>query len=180
MVSLKRKILLTLLLTFFNTVLYGQTNAVEQVSSGNLPDDIHLETVEGEIINLNTISATTIVLYLLPKPQSMAEGKETIEDVRSWMKWINKRSIEEVYALLVVVPYKTSFPFYNIQKGRLKDEPFPVVIDKNGETLKRMGVRDHNLRMLTVDNSLQILENQPGSYSEQKVRDFMDQLKGRQ
>jgi hypothetical protein len=104
---------------------------------------------------LADLSKDTFILFLLPKPASKSEGKEMMQDVRFWMSQLDSKNI---YSLLIVEPLKTSFPFYNVQKGKLKDEPYPVVIDKRGDLLRKLGVKNEKPTLLVANKKMQVIE----------------------
>jgi hypothetical protein len=166
-----------LLLLLIPALSFSQANPDRQNSLERIPH-LTLESVRGKQINLSEVSQKAIVLFLLPKPQSMSEGKKLMEGIRRWMDRLRARYDEKVYALLIVEPLKTSFPFYNFQKGKLKKEFFPIVIDKHGEILQKFGLSDSELRMLIVDKELKIWSSQPGRYSNGKEQEIFNQLEG--
>lgn len=157
------------------SLLYSQTFSEEWNSLTRIPD-AKLVSVHGDQIKLSEATQEAIVLFLLPKPESMSEGKDLMSDIRRWMDQIRARFNENVFTLLIVEPLKTSFPFFNIQKGKLKREPFLIVIDKHGEILHEFKLPDSELHMLIVDKELKISNSYPGRYSAGKEQEVFNQL----
>lgn len=144
-------------LIFLSTLILNFPSAGQESNSSSdlkrIPD-ITFETVEGNNVKLSTLNKHAYVIFLLPKPKSKSEGKKVMQYVRSWMQEINSET-NNTFSLLIVEPFKTSFPFYSIQKSKLKNEVFPVVIDKRGELLDRLEVRD-NLNLIIADKKMKI------------------------
>lgn len=160
---------------FLAVLAHSQTAPDKENALKNIPD-IKLENVHGEQIRLSDVPQRAIVLFLLSKPESMSEGKERMSDIRTWVARLQERFNEKVYALLIVEPLKTSFPFYNIQKGKLKNEPFPIVVDKHGDILQEFDLPEFTLHMLIIDERLKIRDSKPGSYDEATEQETLNQL----
>lgn len=160
---------------FLPVLSYSQTVPEKENALKNIPD-IKLENVHGEQIRLSEVPQRAIVLFLLPKPESMSEGKERMSDIRTWMVRLQERFNEKVYTLLIVEPLKTSFPFYNIQKGKLKNETFPIVVDKHGDILQEFDLPESTLHMLIIDKGLKIRDSKLGSYDDGREQETFNQL----
>lgn len=114
------------------------------------------ETVEGDELALSNMQKEGFILFLLPKPGSKSEGKKLLENIRLWMKKITSKNMQP-FSLLIVEPFKTSFPFYGIQKSKLKSESYPVVMDKNGEILQHFGISRGEPCIVIADENLKII-----------------------
>lgn len=159
-----------LFLLLIPALAYSQSAPDKQDSLRHIPD-IELESVQGETISVTEGAQQMNVLFLLPKPESMSKGKDLMADIRSWMDEIRSRFNEKVNALLIVEPLKTSFPFYNIQKGKLKKERFPVVIDKHGEMLEKFALPDSAPRLLVVDKQRRIRDSGLAKYEDEREQE---------
>lgn len=164
-----------LIFLFLPVLSYSQPASEKENALKNIPD-IELENVHGEQIRLSEVPQRAIVIFLLPKPESMSEGKDLMSDIQTWMARLQERFNEKVYALLIVEPLKTSFPFYNIQKGKLKNETFPIVIDKHGDIIQEFHLPESNLHMLIIDEGLTIRDSKPGSYDDGTAQETFNQL----
>lgn len=136
---------------------YAQESDPVSSAEETIPD-ITFETVKGDKINLNQLQKEAYVLFLLTKPESKSAGKEKMSQIRTWIQKIESET-DNVFTMLIAEPFKTSFPFFGIQKRKLKNEPFPVVIDKNKETLNRLGVEKVGLDFLLIDKELKIIDH---------------------
>ncbi|MFH5833383.1 hypothetical protein [Halalkalibaculum sp. DA384] len=134
--------------------------AIAQLSIDSIPlTDISkqsFETVEGDKITLSNMQKEGFFLFLLPKPGSTSKGKKIINIIRIWMKEITSEN-KQTFSLLIVEPYQTSFPFYSIQKSKLKREPYPVVIDKNGSIIQQFGISGGEPCIVIADKNLDII-----------------------
>lgn len=101
--------------------------------------NLTFETVEGDKIELEQLQKEAYIFFLLPKPESKSAGKEIMDQIRKWVQRIETET-ENVFTILIAEPFKTSFPFFGIQKRKLKNESFPVVLDEKGEILTQFDV----------------------------------------
>lgn len=135
-------------------------SAIAQLSADSIPlthiPEQSFETVEGDKITPSNMRKDGFFLFLLPKPGSTSEGKKIMKNIRLWMKEITSENMQ-TFSLLIVEPFQTSFPFYSIQKSKLKGEPYPVVIDKNGEILQQFGISGGEPRIVIADENLKII-----------------------
>lgn len=147
----------------------------EPTTNPRVIPDLVLESVKGESIQVSKVNTNILIVFLLPRPSSMSKGKEMMEEVRSWArKWSNWN--DDIYQFMIVEPFKTSFPFYSIQKAKLKKESFPVVIDQEGKILKQLDVTSGGLKMLIVDKELKIIRSSGGEYTESRYREVAELL----
>ncbi|WP_445666614.1 hypothetical protein [Fodinibius sp. AD559] len=151
-------------IALFGLMLLINLPAIAQLSADAIPlthtPKQSFETVEGDELTLSKMQKESFILFLLPKPGSKSEGKKTFKNIRLWMKKITSMN-RQTFSLLIVEPFKTSFPFYNIQKSKLKSEPYPVVMDKNGEILKQFGISGGKPKIMIADENLKIIESSP-------------------
>lgn len=149
---------------FFGILLLINLPAIAQLSANSIPlthiPEQSFETVKGDELTLSNMQKEGFVLFLLPKPGSKSEGKNTLKNIRLWMKKIKSKN-EQVLTLLIVEPFKTSFPFYNVQKSKLKSEPYPVLMDKNGEVLRQFGISGAKPHIVIADKKLKIIGSSP-------------------
>lgn len=148
----------------FGLILLINLPAVAQLSADSIPlthiPEQSFETVEGEELTLSNMHKKGFILFLLPKPRSKSDGKKSFKNIRLWMKKIPSKS-RESFSLLIVEPIKTTFPFYSIQKSKLKSEHYPVVMDKNGEVLRQFGVSGGESKIIIADANLKIIGSSP-------------------
>ncbi len=111
------------------------------------------ETVDGNTIELDKLQRDAYLFFLLPKPESKSSGKEKMELVRKWIEKIESET-DNVFVMLIAEPYKTSFPFFGIQKRKLTKEPYPVLIDKEGLLLNRFETPDTVLNLIIANRNL--------------------------
>lgn len=153
--------------------------AIAQLSADSIPlthiPEQSFDTVEGDELTLSNMQKEGFILFLLPKPGSKSEGKNTLKNIRLWMENITSKN-EQVFLLLIVEPFKTSFPFYNIQKSKLKSEPYPVVMDKNGEILRRFSISGGEPRIIIADESLKIIGSSPVHSVNKEIEKKIEQI----
>jgi|GEM_PF-7117385 len=169
-----------ILFTFLMTIpAVSQTNPNTERTIKKIPQ-IKMETVGGERLQLGDVTKNVTILFLLSKPSSMSKGKTLMEDVRRWTKALKEKYRKCAYSVLIVEPIKTSFPFYNIQKGKLKDESFPVVIDKEGKVLEDFGiVESDKLSVIITDgafNTMQLDSADFNRINKNKIADEVEKL----
>lgn len=154
----------------------SQTTTNSDSTINQIPQLI-METVKGERVQLGEKQNRITILFLLSKPSSMSKGKMLMKDVRLWMKTLKEKYEQCVYTVLIVEPIKTSFPFYNIQKGKLKDEPFPVIIDKEGEKLGEFGmVESDKLSLIITDGDLNRMQLVSADFSKRNKKKITDEV----
>ncbi|SMO88696.1 hypothetical protein [Fodinibius sediminis] len=117
----------------------SQTTVNSDSTIHHIPNST-LKTVKGEQIKVGKKQHQPTVIFLLSKPSSMSKGKLFLKYIRLWVETINSKYKGCVSSFLIVQPFKTSFPFYHIQKGKLKNESFPVILDKDGKILDEFGI----------------------------------------
>ena len=146
-------------IVLFGLLLLINLPAIAQLSVDSIPlthiPEQSFEAVEGDELILSSMQKEGFILFLLPKPASKSEGKKILKNIRFGMKKISSMS-RQIFSLLIVEPFKTSFPFYNIQKSKLKSESYPVVMDKKGEILQQFGISGEP-RIMIADENLKII-----------------------
>lgn len=118
--------------------------------------DISLETVKGDNITLSNMQKEGFIFLLIPKPESKTEGQNMIKKIRLWMQKLSSKT-GQIFSVMIIEPFKTSFPFYSIQKEKLKRETYPVVIDKDGEILRQFGLSEGKPHIMVSDGNLKII-----------------------
>lgn len=169
-------VLVTLCYLFVGTIPAISQTATNSDSNLSRIPDLKMETVNGEQVHLGETQNQVHILFLLSKPSSMSMGKKLMKDVRHWMKILKTKYKKCVNSTLIVEPFKTSFPFYNIQKGKLKNETFPVVVDKKGKILEEFGMKESNeLSVIVTNGSLKKMQL-PGKFGEQSKERITDKV----
>ncbi|MDX1637325.1 MAG: hypothetical protein R3281_05110 [Balneolaceae bacterium] len=158
MIVITKWIALLGIMLLLNSPAVAQLSA-DSIRLSHIPEQ-SFETVEGDKITPSNMQKKGFFLFLLPKPGSKSEGKKIMKSIRFWIK---ERTSEykQTFSLLIVEPFQTSFPFYNIQKSKLKREPYPVVIDKNFKILQQFGISGGEPRIVVADDNLKIIGSFP-------------------
>lgn len=171
-----KSVLLLNLLMFLITIPSISQNTGSESTLNKIPR-LKLEPVNGERVQLGDTQSYATILFFISKPSSMSKGKMLLEDARGWIKNINEKYEQCAYSALVVEPIKTSFPFYNIQKHKLKNEPFPVVIDKEGEILGEFGIVDSDkLSVIITDGAHNIMQLDSANFNRKNKNEIADEV----
>lgn len=139
---------------------------------GTIPD-LTFETVEGNKIELQQLQEEAYIFFLLPKPESKSTGKEKMDQIRNWVQKIETET-KNVFVMLIAEPFKTSFPFYGIQKRKLKNKSFPVVLDEKSKILTQFDVPGDEFYSIIADKNFSIVDRSAITADSRQIESKLD------
>ncbi len=131
-------LLITILILASCDELQGQSVNLAK-SNGEVTQLIHLkgEDQHGNDIIFAPPGENPLLIFFLPKPDSRREAQSLMDEVFTYFERLDNHSGSSVNKVLVVEPYRTGPLVNRIFRSRLSDKPFPVLLDSDGEIIRK-------------------------------------------
>ncbi len=141
------KTLIILFLTIASTA-NAQTIKLDP-STGGTERILHLkgEDQHGNEIEFAPPEENPLLVIFLPKAESRDDAESMMDEATAWFERLNKSSGVSITKILVVEPYRTGAIVNRLFRSKLRDKPFPVIRDPDGEMI-RLVHREGNSSLL--------------------------------
>lgn len=114
-----------------------------------------------------------LLIFFLPKTESRTEAEALMAEVTAWFENMDSYSGSSVSKILVVEPYRTGPLVNRLFRSKLKDKPFQVIRDPEGDMVRMVREDRYSILLWLTDRKGNIVYKtlEPFSESEsQKIR----------
>ncbi|MEX2347220.1 MAG: hypothetical protein WD604_16475 [Balneolaceae bacterium] len=144
-------------------------------SNGEATHLIHLagEDQHGNRAGFSPPEEKPLLIFFLPKTESRTEAEALMDEVTAWFESVDGHTGSSVSKILVVEPYRTGLLVNRLFRSKMKDKPFPVIRDPEGEVVRTVEQNHYSIMLWLTDRNGNIVYKslEPFSESEsQKIK----------